>query len=201
MQLNYCRTYNEVIDIYDIPQSGNIAEPVTLAEIKNFLRLQGFEDDQESGEVAFSSDDDLLSELITSARQGLEVFTGWSLVAHTWKVLLTNLAGDSELPFSNGVQSNSSGLLLDSIVDCNDVTIDEDGYKVIGTNFLVLQTPLKERMMVTYTTSPTVPKALKQAIMRDVAFHYENRNDLPGELSKQAIALALPFRRPWVFVA
>jgi hypothetical protein len=192
--LSYCRTYNQIIDVADItPESGTITEPVSLVEMKNFLRLEGFEDDNESGEMPFDSDDALIQELITAAREGLEKFCGRSIVPHTWKVLLTNLAGDIELPYSNGVDLSASGGALDSILDCNGNDIDD--YDLIGTEFLYLQSPLKEKMTLVYSVEPIVPKRLKQAIMRDVSFHYENRNDSPGELSEQAQVMASKYKR------
>lgn len=277
--MSYCRKYNcvhdEPVDISN--ESGVIAEPVTLQEMKNFLRLEGaalqtsgqvtqtplllmlaegettvqsnsligatildisregttyhvaeslgelsVTFDDATGEIEFQDqgnpggeqitvlygiasgnasgdefdfDDDLIEELITSAREGIEKFTGRSLVQHTWKVLVTNLAGDIELPYSNGMTSNDSGPILDEILDCNGDEIDIGDYKVIGTEFKFLQSPYQEKMTITYTVNPTVPKRLKQAIMRDVAYHYENRNDEPGELAKQAIVLASSFKR------
>lgn len=198
--MSYCRTYNQIIDVADItPESGIITEPVSLAEMKNFLRLEGFEDDNESGEMPFDSDDELIQELITSAREGLEKFCGRSIVPHTWKVLLTNLAGDIELPYSNGVDLSASGGALDSIFDCNGNDIDD--YDLIGTEFLYLQLPLKEKMTLVYSVEPIVPKRIKQAIMRDVAFHYENRNDSPGELSEQAEVMASKYKRVSTWLA
>lgn len=280
--MSYCRIYNQVIDILDVTsESDVITEPVTLQEMKDFLRVEGFGTDASSitpatplsltldegdtsiqnaalidatiltlaregtvytksntvgnlkfthnattGVVAFETagqaggetiaidygttttgdennvfdfDNDLIEELITSAREGLEKFTGWSLVPHTWKVLLTNLAGDIELPYSNGVDLTVSGGVLDSIVDYNGNDIDD--YTVRGSQFLILEDPLQEKMTVNYSVVPTVPKRLKQAIMRDVAYYYENRNDAPGELSKQAQVLAMKYQRASTWLA
>lgn len=200
--MNYCPTYNQVHDVADITnESVIITEPVTLEEMKNFMRLEGFENDNESGELDFDSDDALIQELITSAREGLERYCGRSIVPHTWKVLLTNQCGDIELPFSNGIDTNVSGPVLDSIEDCNGDDIDEDNYKLRGTSFMHLETPLQEKMTLVYSVTPTVPKRLKQAIMRDVCFHYENRNDMPGLLAPQALVLASSFKRVSTWLA
>lgn len=200
--MNYCPTYNQLHDVADITnESEVITEPVTLEEMKNFMRLEGFENDNESGELDFDSDDELIQELITSAREGLERYCGRSIVPHTWKVLLTNQCGDIELPFSNGIDTNVSGPVLDSIEDCNGDDIDEDNYKLRGTSFMSLETPLQEKMTLVYSVTPTVPKRLKQAIMRDVCFHYENRNDLPGLLAPQALVLANSFKRVSTWLA
>lgn len=281
---NHTHARNEVHDIADITDvSGVIAEPVTLEEMKNFLRLEGFSTDgtnitseapltltlleaattvqsallidatiltlaregtiytkssvvgnrkfthnettgviafqtagkpggegiditygyasETGGDDAFDFDNDLIEELITSAREGLEKYCGRSIVPHTWKVLLTNQCGDIELPFSNGIDTNVSGPVLDSIEDCNGNDIEESNYKLRGTSFMTLETPLLEKMTLVYSVTPTVPKRLKQAIMRDVAFHYENRNDLPGEIAPQAMVLASSFKRVSTWLA
>lgn len=272
---SFCQTTNLIIDTSEVVTSEVITEPVTLEEMKNFLRLEGFGTDasnivpadplslnllegattvqsnlligatiltlaregtvytksnvvgnlkfthntttgviafatvgEAGGETiaisygtdttgeentAFDFDNDLIEELITSAREALEKFTGRSIVPHTWKVLLTNTAGDIELPYSNGVDLTVSGNVLDLLEDSNGDEIDD--YTVRGTEFLYLEEPLLEKMTATYSVTPTVPKALKQAIIRDVAYHYENRNDEPGELAAQAIRLAWKYKR------
>lgn len=282
--MNYCPTYNQVLDVSDITsESEIITEPVTLEEMKNFMRLEGFSTDgtnivseapltktllegattiqdallidatiltlaregiiytksltvgnrkfthnqttgvvafqtagepggegiditygyasETGGDDAFDFDNDLIEELIISAREGLERYCGRSIVPHTWKVLLTNQCGDIELPFSNGIDTNVSGPVLDSIEDCNGDDIDEDNYKLRGTSFMSLETPLQEKMTLVYSVTPTVPKRLKQAIMRDVCFHYENRNDMPGLLAPQALVLASSFKRVSTWLA
>ncbi len=268
--MSYCRTYNQV-EAHDISDSsGVITEPVTLEEMKNFLRLEGFSTDAENisqeepisitlaegatsaqdnrlidaailtlaregliytksnvvgnrkfthnattgtvafqdageaggetlditygysgaagGDGAFDFDNDLIEELITSAREGIEKYTGWSLVAHTWQARVTNLSSEVELPFSN------TGSITE-VKDEDDNVIEEADYKVYAGEFLQFREPKKENMIVTYSVAPVVPKRLKQAIMRDVAFHYENRNDDPGKLSEQALSMASSFKR------
>lgn len=281
--MRYQRKYNEVLDLTDISEASGIIEPVTLQEMKDFLRLEGFSTDginitseaplsktlaqgattiqddllinatiltlaregtiytkslvvgnrkfvhdsatgivsfQDQGNIggegiditygytgasvgddAYDFDNDLIEELIVAAREAMERFTGRSLVPHTWKALLTNLSGEVWLPRSNGIALDTSGPVLDSIIDCEGNTIEEDDYSVYGSEFAFLRTPLKERMTVTYSVIPTVPKRIKQAIMRDVAFHYENRNDEPGELAIQAQAIARQYQRPEAWLA
>lgn len=277
LRTRYRPRYNQVLDVTDITdESDVITEPVTLQEMKDFLRLEGFSTDSTnvvseapisitllegetsaqnallidatiltlaregtiytksntvgnrrfthdattgtvtflnqgtaggetlditygyagsaSGDDAFDFDNDLIEELITSAREGIERYTGMSLVPHRWKVLLTNGCGDIELPYSNGILTNESGVILDSILDSDGELVEE--YTLIGTGFLTLNEPCYERMTITYSVEPTVPKRLKQAIMRDVAFHYENRADQAGKISEQAMVLASSYRRP-----
>lgn len=190
--MRYRPTYNTIHDVSDITdESDVITEPVTLEEMKNFLRLEGFEDDNESGELEFSSDDALIEELITSAREGLERWCGISIVHHRWQVLLTNQIGNIELPFSNNAT-------IVSLVNSDDEDIEASNYVIRGTTFKYMASPYYDNMTVVYDAgwaAEDVPKRLKQAIMRDVAFHYENRNDEPGKLAEQAMALASSFKR------
>lgn len=276
--MEYCRTYNQIIDVVDITdQSGEITEPVSLTEMKNFLRLEGFstdstnivseaplsktllEDETEvqddllkeatiltlaregliytksnvvgnrkfthdpvtgiigfqsagepggegiditygyagsaSGDEAFDFDNDLIEELITASRERIERYCGISIVNHRWSALITNLSGNTELPFSNGFE-------LVSIKDYNDTDIVVDNYKFRGLGFKTMETPLQENVSVVYDAGMTsVPKSLKQAIMRDVAFHYENRNDSKVELAEQAMVLANPYKRVSTWLA
>lgn len=188
--VSYERTANTIHDVIEIPVSGVIVEPVTLAEMKNFMRLEGFESDNESGEAPFNSDDALILELIISAREGLEKWCGISIVPHRYQVLFTNQIGNIELPFSNGF-----ALISFKNVDAVDIATTE--YVLRGTSFKYLASPYQDNMTIVYdsgyATSGDVPKRLKQAIMRDVAFHYENRGE--SGLSAQAMALAGGFKR------
>ena len=56
------------------------AEPVTLAEAKDHLRLQ------------HASEDELLAGLIRAAREDVERATGMALIDQTWRLALDALA-------------------------------------------------------------------------------------------------------------
>lgn len=196
--MNYRPRYNHIHDVSDITDDSDvIVEPVTVAEMKNFLRLDGFEDDDESGEMDFTSDDELIAELITASREGIEKWCGISIVRHRWQVLLTNENGSIELPYSNN-------MTLVSIKNCEDEDIETDDYTIRGTSFKYLSKPYYENMTLVYDAGydeDKVPKRLKQAIMRDVAYHYENRNDEPGKIAEQAMVLASAFKRVSTWLA
>lgn len=196
--MNYRPTYNLIHDVSDITDASEIiTEPVTAQEMKNFLRLEGFENDDESGELDFTSDDALIEELITASREGLEKWCGISIVRHRWQVLFDNENGNIELPYSNNAT-------LVSIKDSDDEDIVEDDYTLRGTSFKYLVKPYQCNMTIVYDAgyeSGDVPKRLKQAIMRDVAYHYENRNEEPGKIAEQAMVLAASFKRVSTWLA
>ena len=196
LSYSYQTPYNDIHDVSDISDaSGVITEPVSVIEIKNFMRLEGFENDQESGELLFSSDDLLIGELITSAREGLERWCGISIIEHRWQVLFTNQIGNIELPYSNNAT-------IVSLSNSDNVIITSDNYLFRGTSFKYMASPGYDNMTVVYTSGYAVgdvPKRLKQAIMRDVVFHYENRGE--KGLSSDAMGLASSFKRVSTWLA
>lgn len=163
--------------------------------MKNFMRLEGFEEDNESGEFDFNSDDTLIEEMITASRERLEKWLGVSIISHTWEVLFTNLAGDIEFPYSNNME-------IVSLKDSEDEDIPEEDYLLRGTTDKRLIRPLFENMTIVYTAGfVTVPKAIKQAIMRDVLFHYENRNDGDKDRVNNAFEIAIKYKRVSTWLA
>ena len=50
--------YNLLIDWEDQTEESGITEPLTLAEVKNYLRIEGFIDSTESISSEFDDDDD-----------------------------------------------------------------------------------------------------------------------------------------------
>lgn len=186
----------EPLDISE--NSGVIQEPVTLQEMKNYMRLEGFESDSESGELAFTSDDTDIEEQITASRQRFERWSGRSVVRHRWKQVITNQVGGIELPYSN----NFSVFSLAN--DKGDPIILPDGYKVRDHEFLFLESPLYDNMTMVYDAGPEdpadVPKVIKKAIMRDVLFYYENRNDGDDKVNK-SFEIAAHYKRVATWLA
>ena len=67
-----------------------VAEPVTLAEAKAFLRLTG------------TSEDELVAGLIRAAREDVERSTGLALIAQTWRLVLDALPSDDAVCLMRG---------------------------------------------------------------------------------------------------
>jgi hypothetical protein len=177
--------YNVIIDCADVTADSSVTEPLTLQEVKDYLRLEGFIDDSESLSTDFDDDDTLIEELITSCRERLELFTGLSFVPKSYEVELTNLAGYITLPFG-------------PVNDITSVT-DVSGTALVYTttnNLSKLKTPLRENLIVTYDCGySTLPKGLKEAMLKEIAYRYENRGDIANEgLSQAALFLASRFK-------
>lgn len=166
--------YNHIPVTTDITAESDVVnEPVTLAEMKNYLRLEGFIDDNDSTDIdEFTDDDNLILDMITMSRQSLEEMLGVSIVTHSWEATVTNLAGMVQLRYGPVTSITS---LVDSEGDAYDIT-DEDIVKLIGD---YLKCPNDCDMVVQYEAGyTTVPKAIKIEIMRMVAYQYENRGDI-----------------------
>lgn len=176
--------YNLIIDYSDIT-TGILVEPVTLQEVKDYLRLEGFIDVTEILATDFNDDNALILELITSSRNRIELYTGLSLVPKTFKVELTNLAGHITLPF---------GPILD-ITAVTDVSGTALNFSATH-NLSKLKTPIQENLLVTYDCGyVTLPKGLKEAMLKEIAYRYENRGDIENNgLSQAAINLASPYK-------
>lgn len=177
-------SYNLIHSIEVLDESGEVTEPVTLSEMKDYLRVQGFD---ESGDYSF--DDILIQSMITAARERTEVYTGCSLIPKTLTVYLTNLCGCISLP------GPVTGAI--TATDSEGEEIVADDIKTFGDKFPELISPQQEKMKLVYDAGyTTVPKGLKLAIMNEVGYRYENRGDEEMDgLCKAAQVLANPYKR------
>lgn len=169
--------YNAIISVNDVSdESGTITEPVTLQEMKDYMRTGGFVDVDESTSDNISGgdfDDDLITEMITACRELMEEKAGISLVSHTWEAVITNQCGMQEIPYGP-VQT------IVSLFDCEETEITSDNYKIVGNKWKYLKSPCYKNMVLTYTAGWVVlPKSIKLDLMRLVAYMYENRGDDP----------------------
>jgi uncharacterized phiE125 gp8 family phage protein len=82
--------------------TGPAAEPITLDEAKNHLR------------VDFSDDDDLISAIITAARVYCEQWTQRAFVTQTWELVIDSFPGSGVRTSTSSVPtfSSSSGEIL-----------------------------------------------------------------------------------------
>src|SRR6187399_2539439 len=86
--MNY---YLDPENLTDESDLGN--EPVTLQEVKDYLRLEGYVDDDESTSddlSDFDFDDTLIEQMITAAREQMEKISASSIVNKTWQAVINN---------------------------------------------------------------------------------------------------------------
>lgn len=165
----------------------DIVEPVTLLELKNYLRIQGFGGGSPSD---FTFDDILLSELITNARETVERWCGISLVTKGLRAIITNLAGGALIP-CGPVNAISSFKLSDGTVVTD--------FKITGEN--EIDCPRECKMVIEYYAGYTnVPKALKIAVMKQATWDYVHRGDeTKTGICEDAMFKAQPYNRnPWL---
>lgn len=168
--------YNAIISCIDVSDESGLEEPVTLQEIKDYLRLEGYTDLDESTSddlSDFDYDDDLIEETITACRQLMEEKSNMSLVNHTWEAEMQSMGVKQLLAYTP-----ASSVI--SVVDEDDVELDSDNYKVKGLEGWTYITLPCGCWTVTYESSPEVPKSIKLDLMRLVAYMYENRGDDPA---------------------
>jgi uncharacterized phiE125 gp8 family phage protein len=180
--------YNLLIDWEDQTSESGLTEPLTVAEVKNYLRLEGFIDQSESISSDFNDDDALIAELIRSARERIEEFTGLSLIPKTWEIEFTNLAGNFEIPFGP----------VNTIINVKDDegdSISTDDFEV-SLNGRLLKNPKYENMTMLYEAGfINLPKGLKDAMYKEVAYRYTNRGDENVDgMSREAMNLALRYK-------
>jgi uncharacterized phiE125 gp8 family phage protein len=158
-------------------------EPVTLQEAKDYMRISS------------NAEDSLIEELITSARERIEKFTGLSLGEKTLKAYWFYFHIPQEIPYGPVT-------LIDSVVNDEDVALE---YVARGLQYKTLESYSTTGLTIEYEAGFAVaPKGLKLAILKQVSTDYENREnysiyDQPYELSSDARRQAKPYCRNTIF--
>lgn len=172
------QNYNLVHTVKDITDSsGDPIEPVSVDEVKSYMRLEGFQDVGESDSTQFDDDDDLIEDLIVAARKKLEKLYGISLVNKTLRAVITNLAGDIEIPDGpvisiTSLKDRDGSAITDFMV--TGYTEDDNEFN----DFLTLESPCYEKMVMIYEAGYSeVPEGLKIEIMRYVTWLFTYRGD------------------------
>lgn len=176
-------------------------EPVSLAEARQWLRDDGFEEDQ------------LIQTLIVSARMTIEAYTRRFLVEQKWRLSLdhwpvtVSTENKMDIPFTpcraieriRIYENANTSRLLDAASFRLSGTLDE-------ARVVFLTQPPVPRLMsegieidivVGYGIQPSdAPAPLRRAILMLVAAWRETRGDSPAlTLPETILRLAAPFRR------
>jgi len=151
------------------------AEPVTLAELKQYLRL------------GHASEDELLSGLIRSAREDLERATGLALIEQGWRLVLDRLPRDGIILLPrHPVREVTSVTFYDANGEPTVVSPDAYQSDLLSrpARMFLTQAPVNLRAMngveVDFVcgfgeAGPDVPDLLRRAIMLLAAHWYEFR--------------------------
>jgi len=164
-------------------KTGATLEPITLAQAKQHLRVDG------------SDEDGLISSLITAARLMVEARTDRALLTQSWILHLAPSERFRDLPLkpvqrivavqvegavSQAYQTKKRGEAL--ALRLNDPTLEAEVEFVAGYGDLATQ----------------VPETLRQAILQLTAFWFENRGSaamIGSQMPKSVQALLAPYRQ------
>ncbi|MDE2016469.1 MAG: head-tail connector protein [Hyphomicrobiales bacterium] len=177
------------------------AEPVTLADAKNFLR------------VDVTDDDALIGDLLIAARQTVEAYCGRALVTQTWRLALDAWprGGMISLPVAP-FQSFVGARTLDptgAATALDPTTYVLDSSPEVARIVFSQRPPELQRVaagvqvdwIAGYGPAPTdPPAALRLAIRSLVASWYEDRGDqdfdaAAGRVPRAVAAALAPYRR------
>jgi hypothetical protein len=163
-----------VTDITD--DSGPIEYPVTLTEVKNYLRLSDWEDTDDSPSTyigEFNHDDILLTDMIVAATELLEEVANISITPHTKLARIYQYSGNQLLPYGPVIGSVSATDVYGTVIPVENYFI-RSGYFVY---------PYTGDVVLTYTTgygdvlTGPLPMAIKIDILRLIAYMYTNRGE------------------------
>lgn len=168
--------YNSVLDIQFNEES--VTEPITLAEAKNFCKID------------ISTDDDLIEALITTARQLCEAWTGVGFVVHDAIAIINNSNGDMYLPYG------PTGEITKVTNDNGTELVADETYFLSGNVFKRILRPKENNLTIEYSTGyATLPNVLKTALLNAVYFLYDNRSQSTDDIGPIAKTLLNPYKR------
>lgn len=149
-------SYNSILDteFNDI----NIIEPITLTETKDFCKID------------IDTDDTILTELITVAREMCEDYTAIGFVEHNVIAMVNNINGGIFLPYGPTIAINQ---VTDS---SGNILIAGTSYTLQGNQFKRLMYPKDTDITIDYQTGyTTLPTKMKLALLNTVYYLYDNR--------------------------
>lgn len=177
---------------------GPAVEPVSLAEAKLWLRLDG------------AAEDDLVQALIVAARLLVEAEIGQVLIGQNWRLIADAWPAGATIPVRVGrVLAVAGGRVFDG--DGQPAAIPAENFTVLGAGevpqILPAARPQPGRahagieidLRLGFGETPSdVPDTIRLAIRRLVVMWFENRGDVESAetgLPPQIRALLRPFRR------
>ncbi len=141
-------------------------EPLTMAEIKLFLRVDGNEEDT------------LLNSLTTVGRELAEKYIGKVLITQSWQMHQVHVAGQNIALTPAPLQSITS---VKAELNGVQTTLDNADYKVNLSNdsLKFIRAPSADsiiiEMVVGYGGAEDIPAPIKQGILHTISHLYHNR--------------------------
>jgi uncharacterized phiE125 gp8 family phage protein len=185
--------------MHAIALAGPAVEPIPLAEMRAYLRLDS------------DAEDALVAGLIAAARLAIEGATRLALIAQTWRVLIEHWPADGafSLPLAPVLSVEAVRLVPRSGAS---VLVDPVSYRLdpgcdparLLIDLSAMQPLHSDRIEVDITAGfgpnpESVPEPLRLAIRRLASRWFEHRGDtaIPaGPLDPDIVALLAPYARP-----
>lgn len=165
--------------------SAPAAEPLTLPETKEFLR------------ISHSDDDGRITDMIITARSLAEQWMRKSLVTQSWKLTREDaVSGTLRLPMGP-VQSITSVVVTPD--GGSPETVDDSAYALsVSSDAIVIETVISsDRIDITYVagygTSGQIPKPIKLGMLQHVAAMMDGQVTL-APIPDAVLSLYMPFR-------
>lgn len=144
-------------------------EPVTLDEVKDFIKLDG------------SGEDAQLSRLIAAARERAEHWMRRSIITQRWRISLDYGVADSVWLPMGPVRQIISVSLIDTENTSQALSSDAYWLNAARTMAVFLSPLTAHRVEIEYETgfgaAADVPADIKTGLLGDITFMYENRGD------------------------
>ncbi|MCG7392558.1 head-tail connector protein [Microvirga sp. ACRRW] len=176
---------------------GPAVEPITLPEMKAYLRID------------HEAEDDLVAGLIKAARLMVEAASRRVLIEQRWRVFMDRWPTGGKVLLPVGPLLSVDAIkVLDAAGTASEVEASSIDVDLMGDppSIIAADAPhpgkprngIEIELRAGFGTSPdAVPATLKLAIKILVAHWFENRGDVAGEqiLPPEAMALVAPFQR------
>jgi len=149
-----------MIDYEVIVNTETGAEPISVSECKNYIRIDT------------SADDTLLGIMITAARKNAETLIGRDIIAKE-RTMWVNL-------WENFIDERINLLFgpVDEVTDVFDSNGDPITFSVFGIkDKSVKLDQVAQNFTIVYTTSGINDSLIKQALLQIVSTYYDNRTD------------------------
>ena len=163
------------------------SEPVTLAEAKLYLRVDG------------TNEDSLISDLIVAARMSAESWLRLSLITQSWKLVYNDYL-DSEIILPMSPIVNVSSVIVTNrdatiqTISLNNYYLNAAKNKLLFDNY-VSGFSIEINYNTGYGTAPQIPQPIKYGILAHIAALYDERGLIGQEnLPSQVSALYSPYR-------
>lgn len=167
--------------------SGPVSEPLSLTQVKAFLRVE------------HEADDDVIARTITAARQAAEAYLDLTLLAQTLELRVANpCTGSITLPCgpAQSLVSVTASTLdgTNTALDASRLRLSVDGRKLIIDPAVQTDVLTVQYVAGLFSDVSAVPGPILQGMLHHIAAMTQAREGTTG-LPRQALVCYQPYRR------